>query len=584
MERNRDDINYYYSCGGKLGEVTKGGESASFLYDGSLLTSDTRAGTVNAALSWGYDSDLRPSTFTYAGGTVSFGYDNDSLLTSASGFTIIRNAQNGLPLTVSDASLSQTRTFSGYGEVDGVAVSAGGTSAYAWTVTRDNAGRILHRTEMVAGSPIAWAYRYDEVGRLVEVKKDGVVVESYGFDLNGNRTSEGNLLRGISRTLEYDLEDKVIVAGADSYALDLDGFLTSRVTAEGLATFDYSSRGELLTASLPAYGATVARTVTYLHDPMGRRIAKQVNGVTVEKYLWGGATTLLAVYDGGGSLRDRYIYADGRLPVAMDRGGSRYYLLTDQVGTVRAVADATGAVVKRVDYDSFGNVLADSNPGFPLPFGFAGGLHDRDTGLVRFGARDYDPAIGRWTAKDPIDFAGGDENLGAYCGNDSVNFIDPKGLKLRIYGTSAEKATLLQALSRIAGTPLKIDNCGNVSGDFSSPKGFEEVGNWLKEIIGSDKLFGLQFGDAALNGGASFDGRMATIETHPENYFYHQPAIIPALGVPTPWTLEGLITHEIVGHALDFARGRSESSQVDANKRANKVYKLLNIPLRDPRE
>ena len=42
-----------------------------------------------------------------------------------------------------------------------------------------------------------------------------------------------------------------------------------------------------------------------------------------------------------------------------------------------------------------------------IPFGFAGGLHDRDTNLVRFGARDYDPSIGRWTAKDPIDFAGG---------------------------------------------------------------------------------------------------------------------------------------------------------------------------------
>jgi uncharacterized protein RhaS with RHS repeats len=46
---------------------------------------------------------------------------------------------------------------------------------------------------------------------------------------------------------------------------------------------------------------------------------------------------------------------------------------------------------------------------------------------VRFGARDYDPAVGRWTAKDPIRFGGDDANLYAYVGNDPVNFIDPRG-------------------------------------------------------------------------------------------------------------------------------------------------------------
>jgi RHS repeat-associated protein len=38
--------------------------------------------------------------------------------------------------------------------------------------------------------------------------------------------------------------------------------------------------------------------------------------------------------------------------------------------------------------------------GFTVPFGFAGGLQDKDTGLVRFGYRDYDPDVGRWTAKE----------------------------------------------------------------------------------------------------------------------------------------------------------------------------------------
>ena len=63
-----------------------------------------------------------------------------------------------------------------------------------------------------------------------------------------------------------------------------------------------------------------------------------------------------------------------------------------------------------------------------VPFGFAGGLHDWDTGLVRSIYRDYDPDVGRWTAKDPIFFAGGDTDLYGYVLSDPINFVDPPGL------------------------------------------------------------------------------------------------------------------------------------------------------------
>lgn len=64
-----------------------------------------------------------------------------------------------------------------------------------------------------------------------------------------------------------------------------------------------------------------------------------------------------------------------------------------------------------------------------VDIGFAGGLYDQDTRLIRFGARDYDPEIGRWTSKDPILFAGGTSNLYEYALNDPVNIVDPDGLQ-----------------------------------------------------------------------------------------------------------------------------------------------------------
>ena len=64
-----------------------------------------------------------------------------------------------------------------------------------------------------------------------------------------------------------------------------------------------------------------------------------------------------------------------------------------------AVDTATGVIAQRIDYDSWGNIILDTNPGFQ-PFAFAGGLYDPQTGLYHFGAREYDPTIGRWTTKD----------------------------------------------------------------------------------------------------------------------------------------------------------------------------------------
>ena len=105
-------------------------------------------------------------------------------------------------------------------------------------------------------------------------------------------------------------------------------------------------------------------------------------------------------------------------------------MIFDTRGSVRLVVRTSdGAVLQRLDYDSYGRVLADSNPGFQ-PFGFGGGLYDSAVGLVRFGARTYDPEIGRFLQRDPDGFPDG-PNRYIYVGGDPVNRIDPSGLGWR---------------------------------------------------------------------------------------------------------------------------------------------------------
>ena len=157
-------------------------------------------------------------------------------------------------------------------------------------------------------------------------------------------------------------------------------------------------------------------------------------------------------------------YDDEGLLYALQRGASRYYVATDQVGSPRVVTDAAGTVVKTVAYDSFGNVTADSAPGFELPFGFAGGLADPVTGLVRFGFRDYEPETGRWTARDPILFEGGQANLYVYAGG------DPVGRATRpAWSASAARSTRASAAAGRCASPTRVCRCAPRPASASGP-------------------------------------------------------------------------------------------------------------------
>ena len=193
--------------------------------------------------------------------------------------------------------------------------------------------------------------------------------------------------------------------------------------------------------SVDAAGTVITSEV----DGLGRRVKRTKNGVS-ERYLWDGSR-IAAVLDNAGAVLRRFVYAtSGYVPDAILEGsaGTLYLVVKDERGSVRQLIDPAGLVAEKYEYDEWGKELSGPTPRKSL-FGFAGGVYDPDTGLVRFGARDYDPAVGRWTTKDPSRFWGG-TNLYGYANNDPVNFRDATGFAPeetggREYGWTAEDAS-----------------------------------------------------------------------------------------------------------------------------------------------
>ena len=431
---------YVYDCGNKVQSIqTNHGESITLAYDGELMTSMTQSGTLNQSIGHSYNSDFLPVGIAYAGGTETLDYDRDGLLIRTGDAVITRNAQTGFAETISDDTYVQTNTHNGYGETQSENTSVDSEDVYRYEITdRLPNGQIHKKSETIGGETHEYRYNYDNRGRLTQVAKDKKVVEQYHYDANGNRVravytaytevanKKGKTHTEKTRTTvqsSYTISDQLETVGDATYAYDEDGYLTSKITGEGTTHYSYGTLGELRSVVKP--DGTV---IEYVHNANNQRVAKMVNGTVTEKYLWANLTTLLAVYDGSDNLLERFEYADGRMPYKMTRNGQTYYLSYDQVGTLKAVSAEDGTIVKSIEYDTFGNVLSDSNDTFKMPFGFAGGLYDPDTKLTRFGYRDYDAETGKWTAKDPIGFDGGDTNLYGYVLGDPVNLVDSEGL------------------------------------------------------------------------------------------------------------------------------------------------------------
>ena len=419
---------YSYNGVGKLSGITApGGVGLGYTYNGALLTGVNWSGPIAGSVGFGYDTDFRVNAITVNGANpVSYQYDADSLLTRASfgavNLNLTRSSQNGLLTGTALGSATESYSYNSFGEVGGYTGKYSTTNLLTITYTRDKLGRITQKAETVQGATTTYNYAYDAIGQLIEVRQNGGVAATYSYDANGNRLSK--IGPGLNETGTYDAQDRMLSYAGATYSYTANGELQSKVQGGQTTTYNYDALGNLRQVMLPD-----GTQIEYLIDGQNRRIGKKVNNVLVRGFLYQGQLQPAAELDGSGNVVNRFVYATGvNVPDYLIKGGVTYRLFKDHLGSPRLVVDiATGTVAQRMDYDEYGKVLADSNPGFQ-PFGFAGGIYDRHTGLVRFGARDYEAGSGRWMSKDPIGFFSGDNNFYGYAINSPVNLTDPAGL------------------------------------------------------------------------------------------------------------------------------------------------------------
>ena len=223
--------------------------------------------------------------------------------------------------------------------------------------------------------------------------RNGELISHYEHDLNGNRLSQA--MSGSTVSYTYDDQDRLLQAAGPSPQLSADytytanGELLTKTVGTDTTTYNYDVQGNLMAVTLPN-----GMRVEYILDALNRRIGKKVDGVLVQGFLYQDGLKPIAELDGANHVVSRFIYAEQvNVPEYMiryDGTGSptgTFRIVTDDLGSPRLVTDtANGQVAQRMGYDEFGNVILDTDPGFQ-PFGFAGGLYDPETKLVRLGAR-----------------------------------------------------------------------------------------------------------------------------------------------------------------------------------------------------
>ena len=415
---------YYSETGNPEYIETSDGQLLYFDYDGFLPTKKLWLQEVAGQVTYGYNNDFHLKYITINNlNPIFYEYDNDNNITKAGDLTIGYNSISGLPEESEIEKVFTYMSFNSFAEQTEFEATYNGNSIYKVDYTTDKLGRIITKTENTGEAINFYIYSYDLFGRLEYVYKDGELKSHYRYESNGNRLSKDP--DSDLQIAFYDNQDRLLSYEDMQFAYTENGDLKAKTKNGQTTEYYYDSFG-----NLKRVGLADGTEIEYVIDGKNRRVGKKVNGILAKGFIYKDQLNPVAELDGSNNVVSQFIYGNkANTPEYMIKNGEAYYIASDYLGSPRVVVNVnTGAIAQQIEYDEFGKIASDTNPGFQ-PFGFAGGIYDANTELTRFGARDYYAETGRWTAKDPILFSGGNANLYGYALGDPVNLVDPEGLK-----------------------------------------------------------------------------------------------------------------------------------------------------------
>lgn len=293
-------------------------------------------------------------------------------------------------------------------------------------------------------------YGYDLAGQLISAERsDALPHEAYEYDENGNR---------IGDDLNTDANNQLTTDGEFTYTYDAEGnLLTKTEIASGeVTTYQWDHRNRLVSVTVTSAGGILLSDVQYTYDVFDRRIARTVDG-TKTHFVYD-ANHVWADFDAVGNMTARYLFGEqvDQILARWRPGEGVAFHLTDHLGSVRDIVNSAGVLMNTIDYDSFGNILTQTNPAAGDRYTYTGREWDAAIGLYHYRARWYDAGTGRFLSQDPLGFSAGDVNLYRYVFNQPTGLTDPSG--------QLAMGSYAKTLKKVAGSVLFGATAGAAGG------------------------------------------------------------------------------------------------------------------------
>ncbi|WP_053170603.1 polymorphic toxin-type HINT domain-containing protein [Streptomyces sp. SBT349] len=323
----------------------------------------------------------------------------------------------------------------------------------AETYRYDESGNVLSIADTARTGTDAQCFQYDYLRRLTEAWAQATEScagtpsagamggpapywHSYSYDLAGNRLTESLHEQETERTYDYPApgspqphtvtsvtEDAPGVRSLEEFTHDAAGNTATRQAGGDTEELTWDAEGHLARVEEANGDAT-----EYLYDADGQRL---IGRTPTETTLYLGGHTEVVLAEGEDTVTaTRYIDMGGGHMAVMADDGTVSFTVGDHHGTGQLSIDAATLDVTQRRTLPFGGPRGEAPSTWPGTRGFVGGTVDTSTGLTHLGAREYDPALGRFISLDPVmDPADPQQIHGyTYASNNPLAFSDPTGL------------------------------------------------------------------------------------------------------------------------------------------------------------